>query len=133
VLSLHIHITKEIIFQSLHCDADNDFYRMGKNCAIALALREFFPEAHVTSLFIFPFGMDDKKTKDLKIPLPLVAQQFVKLFDGFHLVPNLRLLLPEFDFIIELADEIIDAINIDDIKEVVSNSNGSLQLSRHTQ
>jgi hypothetical protein len=130
-LSLQIHITKEIIFQSLHCDADNESYKIEKNCAIALALREFFPEAHVTNFFIFPFGMDNITTKYLKIPLPLVAQQFVKLFDGFRLVPNLRLLLPEFDFTIELADEIIDAINIDDIKEVVSNSNGSLQLSSH--
>ena len=128
-LSLQIHITKEVISQSLHCDADNDFYKMGKNCAIALALREFFPEAHVTNFFIFPFGMDNGKTKNLKIPLPLVAQQFVKLFDGFHLVPKLRLLLPVFDFTIEIADEIIDAINIDDIKELTRYNTGSLQHS----
>ncbi len=129
-LSVKIHITKDVISRSLHCDANNDFHSMGKNCAIAIALREIFPEAHVTCFFIFPFGMDNNETKDLKIALPLVAQQFVKLFDGFHLVPNLRLLLPEFEFDIEVADKIIDNINIDDIKELASN--GKRKPASHT-
>lgn len=96
---------------------------MGKKCAVAIALQDIFPEAHVTSYYIFPFGLETQSSKDLKISLPLVAQQFVKLFDGFHLVPNLRLLLPEFEFTIEVPDAVINAINIDEIREVIENTN----------
>ena len=48
--------------------------------------------------------------------MPLVAQQFIKLFDGFYLMPNLRVLLPEFEFAIEIPEEVIDEINIDELK-----------------
>ena len=54
--------------------------------------------------------------------LPLIAQQFIKLFDGFYLTPNLRLLLPEFEFTIDVPNEVINAINIDEIKELISSS-----------
>ena len=92
---------------------------MGKNCAVAIALRQIFPDAHVSSSLIFPFGTDTA-AKDLKISLPVVAQQFIKLFDGFHLVPNVRLLLPAFEFDIEVPDDVIDAINIDDITALLT-------------
>jgi len=47
--------------------------------------------------------------------MPLIAQQFIKLFDGFRLTPNLRLLLPEFEFMVEIPDEVIEQINIDEV------------------
>ena len=60
-----------------------------------------------------------EKGKDVKIPMPLVAQQFIKLFDGFYLMPNLRVLLPEFEFAIEIPEEVIDEINIDELKALI--------------
>jgi len=51
--------------------------------------------------------------------MPLIAQQFIKLFDGFRLTPNLRLLLPEFEFIVEIPDEVIEQINIDEVRELL--------------
>jgi len=51
--------------------------------------------------------------------MPLMAQQFIKFFDGFRLTPKLRLLLPEFEFIINIPDEVIEQINIDEVKELI--------------
>ena len=51
--------------------------------------------------------------------MPPVAQQFIKLFDGFRFTPKLRLLLPEFDFTIDVPDEVIEQINIDDVRELI--------------
>jgi len=117
-IQFKISITKGIIDQAKNCGVEGDIYEMGKNCAVAVALRDIFPEVYVTNFFIFPFGVDHPEEKDLKIPLPLIAQQFIKLFDGFHVTPNLRLLLPEFDFTIDIPSEVINAINIDEIKEL---------------
>jgi len=33
----------------------------------------------------------------------------------------LRLLLPEFDFLIDVPDEVIEQINIDEVRELVKN------------
>jgi hypothetical protein len=73
----------------------------------------------ITNHCIFPFGIDGDKLKDIKIPLPLIAQQFIKLFDSFRLTPKLRLLLPAFEFIIDIPDEAIEPINIDEVRELV--------------
>ena len=51
--------------------------------------------------------------------MPPVAQQFIKLLDGFRFTPRLRLLLPEFDFTIDVPDEVIEQINIDDVRELI--------------
>ena len=51
--------------------------------------------------------------------LPVIAQQFIKLFDGFYLMPNLRPSLPEFEFTINVPEEVIDEINIDELKALI--------------
>ena len=119
-LQFKIKITKEIIYQSKNCSVESDVNEMGKNCAIAFALHDIFPEVYVTNFYIFPFGNDNNKGKNLKIELPVIAQQFIKLFDGFCLTPNLRLLLPEFEFTIDVPEKVVNAINIDEIKELIN-------------
>jgi len=114
-----IRITKDIIEQCKNCGTENNQFELSRNCAIAIALQDIFPDVYVTNYFIFPFGIDDEKRKDIKILLPLIAQQFIKLFDGFFLIPHLRLLLPEFEFTIDVPSEVIDEINIDEIKELI--------------
>jgi hypothetical protein len=42
------------------------------------------------------------------------------LFDGFSLMPNLRPLLPEFEFTIDIPSEVIDQVNIDEVMEFLS-------------
>jgi hypothetical protein len=114
-----IAITKDILNQSKHCGADNDVDKVGNNCAIAVALQDIFPRVYVNSFYIFPFGIDNDAVKELKIPLPLVARQFIKLFDGFSFSPRLRLMLPEFEFTIDVTDDIVNAINIDEVKALL--------------
>ena len=110
-----ITISKEIIAQCKNCGTDNDARLVENNCAIAIALTDVFPKVYVTNLFIFPFGIDS----ELRIPMPLIAQQFINLFDGFRLMPGLRILLPAFEFTIDIPDEVVEQINIDDVKELI--------------
>jgi hypothetical protein len=117
---LKIAITKEIIRQSKNCGTENDEHAIGNDCAIATALAYIFPNVYVSGYHIFPFGMEYKNGQDLSIPMPLIAQQFIKLFDGFCLTPNLRLLLPEFEFTIDIPDEVIEQINIDEVRELIA-------------
>ena len=114
-----IAITKEIIEQCKNCGTGNEVLPIENNCAIACALADIFPKVFVTNHCIFPFGIDGNKEKELKIPIPLIAQQFIKLFEGFRFAPKLRLLLPEFEVMIVIPDEVIEQINIDDVRELI--------------
>jgi hypothetical protein len=115
-----IVITKQIIEHSKYCGTNNDVHTVGNNCAVATALIDIFPNVFVTGCHIFPFGMDHENGQRLCIPLPVIAQQFIKLFDGFYLTPKLRLLLPEFEFTIDIPDEVIEQIDIDDVKTLIA-------------
>ena len=97
----------------------NATHQIENNWPIAFALADMFPLVYVTNDYIFPFGIDGDKEKDIKIPLPPIAQQFIKLFDGFRLTPKLRLLLPAFEFIIDIPDEVIEQININEARELI--------------
>lgn len=114
-----IVITKAIIEHSKYCGTKNDAPAIGNNCAVANALADIFPNVYVTDDHIFPFGMECENGPGLSIPLPVIAQQFIKLFDGFYLTPRLRLLLPEFEFSIDIPDEVIEQINIDDVRTLM--------------
>jgi hypothetical protein len=112
-----IKVTKEILELSKECGAHNDFDTIGKNCAIAITLKDIFPEVVVTDYYIFPFGIDNKnKLDELRIVMPKIAQDFVKVFDSLSAIHKLRLLLPEFEFEISIPDEIISQINIDEVR-----------------
>jgi hypothetical protein len=114
-----IAITKEIIAHCKNCGTGNEAHQIENNCAIAFALANIFPKIHVTNLCIFPFGIGGDKEKDIEIPLPLIAQQFIKLFDGFRLTPKLRLLLPAFEFTVDIPDKVIEQVNIDEVRELI--------------
>lgn len=84
---------------------------MGENCAIALAIRGIFPGTWVNSDDIVPFYSANDFTT--RITLPTLAQDFICKFDISTY--EQRLLLPEFDFTIDIPDEIVDMINIEDV------------------
>jgi hypothetical protein len=112
-----IKVTKEILELSKECGAHNDFNTIGKNCAIAIALKDIFPGVVVADYYIYPFGIDNKnKLDDLRIVMPKIAQDFVKIFDSLSAIHKLRPLLPEFEFEISIPDEIISQINIDEVR-----------------
>ena len=123
-----IAITKEVIAQCINCGIEGDNRLVENNCAIAMALSDIFPEVYVTNRYIFPFGIDHEKK--LQMPIPIIAQQFIKLFDGFRLTPRLRLLLPEFEFTIDIPDEIIDQINIEDVRFLIENADQGKRNSK---
>jgi hypothetical protein len=108
-MKLKIKVTKDIIRKAMWCKRDKDVF---KNCAIALAVRDIFPDSETHAWNLYPMGID-LITKP--IPLPEVAQEFIKEFDDLSDRPKARLGLPEIEFVIEVPDKIIDKINISDI------------------
>ncbi len=115
-----ISVTKDNLRESKYCS--NQAPDNGNRCAIAIALKDIFPDVYVAAHCLYPFGNGSEETSKICMPLPVVARQFIKLFDGFYLTPALRLLLPEFDFTIEIPDEVIDRINIDELTSLISHS-----------
>ncbi len=122
-----IRITREIIEHCKSCGTENNKQEIGSNCAVAFALKDIFPDVFVTDYYIFPFGMNTENGNDMKIAMPVIAQQFIKLFDGFYLMPNLRPLLPEFEFTIDIPGEVIDQVNIDDVMELIKGDRSTLR------
>ena len=115
-----IKVTKEILYRSKGCGANNDIEKIGNNCAIALALKDIFPEVFVTAHHIYPFGIDEKNhNNELHIAMPQIALDFIKVFDCLRSIPNVRLHLPEFEFEILIPDEIISHIDIDEVQNFV--------------
>jgi hypothetical protein len=112
-VNFNIQITKEIITQCKEVGVFDDIDSIGDKCPIAVAIKHIFPEVHVSDHFIYPFGRDIEK----KIDLPAVAQHFVNLFDSLRPIPRTRLLIPAFDFDIDIPDEVIEKI---DIRELIS-------------
>jgi hypothetical protein len=116
---LKIKVTKEILRLSKACGTRNDIETIGTNCAIAVVLNDIFPNVFVTADAIYPGGFHQSSNpNELKIALPKVAQDFIKVFDSLCAIPNVRLRLPEFDFEIMIPDEIISEINIDEVKKI---------------
>ena len=117
-----ILITKEILEKSKFCSSNDKANQVtGENCAIAIALKDLFPNAYISNYSVSPFGRNTKKYgENLEILLPPIAQHFIKLFDSLRAVPKLRLLLPEFDFEISIPDELIAKINIEEMRAIAN-------------
>ena len=112
-----IKVTRDILKLSKACGTTNDMATIGKNCAIALALKDIFPNVFVMEDAIYPFGVEKGSEKnEFKIALPKVAQDFIDVFDSLCAMPNVRLRLPEFEFEILIPDEIIFQIDIDEVR-----------------
>jgi hypothetical protein len=114
-----IKVTKEILAMSKECGIHNR-ENIGENCAIAHAVKDIFPDVSVTGSHFYPFGIDKKNPiDDLKIELPKIAQDFIKIFDSLTAIHKVRMRLPEFEFEIFIPDKVIAQINIDDAKKLV--------------
>ncbi len=125
-----IKVTKEILERSQECGAHNDVEKIGNNCAIALALKDLFPDVFVTAHHIYPFGIyENNEYSGLRIAMPKIALDFIKAFDSLRSIHKVRLHLPEFEFEILIPDEIISQINIDEVKNMVGEN--SLMATKH--
>ena len=114
-VAFKIQVTKHIIANCKFCRVLEDAEMVGSNCPIAVSIKHIFPKVHVSNHFIFPFGING----ETKIDMPSIAQNFVNLFDSLCAIPKTRLLIPEFEFDIEIPDEVLEGINIE---ELVGNS-----------
>lgn len=127
-VKLKITVTKEILEKSKRCGMDM------ANCAISQAIRDVFPDAITGFSYIIPFSfcsvysmeydvrkqeIKDKRPKNNFISLPESASEFIHKFDDT--LEESRPDLPEFSFEIELANEIIDRINIDELRPLFEN------------
>ena len=110
-MKLKIKVTKEILKKSMWCGTEKCQQWTTQSCAIALAVRDIFPNAHVGGTYIAITHFD----KISIINLPYKATRFIKTFDFLKNLPKMRLQLPEFDFEIEIPEGLINEINIDDI------------------
>jgi hypothetical protein len=119
-MKLTVSITPDILAASAHCDA----LKLGANCAIALALKDIFPKVNVASQYARI--MDRRLPSGNKlIKLTQSATDFIFKFDTS--TPQERCNMQSFSFDLELPEEVIELVDIDDIKAILAKSQ-SLQL-----
>ena len=130
MINLKIKVTKQVLEESKYCMYDNHEELAGRNCAISLAIRDIFPDAFVAKFHIYPtkknwyidsygnFSTKHKNTDNV-IKLPEVAIHFINDFDGK--IPEQRVLMPEIEFEISIPDELIEEINIEELKPLLQN------------
>src|SRR4051812_47209184 len=119
-MKLRIKVTKEILKQSMYCGTDEKMVL--KSCAIALACREIFPDCFVDDKHLRPFGTSWEGSEKMLITLPYEARIFIRLFDSLAESPEKRADLSEVEFEVNLPQELIDSINIDQLKELLKTS-----------
>lgn len=110
---LRITVTKEILERSKMCGVAAQ--TSVENCAIALAVRDVFPKARVWMTHINT-QMGDYGPH---IILPVEASVFISEFDDRD--PEERVKMNPIAFEIEIPDEIIEKINIDELKPLLEN------------
>lgn len=117
--SLKIKVTKEIIERSMYCsDKGTSQFYIANNCAFALAVKEIFPKAAVTSLSMWPNGMCEHP----EIKLPVDAVNWIKNFDSLENEPKLRLAMVQIECIIDIPDIVIAGIGLDHVYKILENS-----------
>lgn len=116
-VKLRISVTKEILEKSRWCGANLEVLKT--NCAVAVAVRDIFPDAKVFQTAIFP------NRKDKAISLPSIVWTWIDRFDKSS--PAERILMEPISFEIEIPDNIIEQINIDELKPLLQN-HPTLQL-----
>lgn len=140
-MKITIHITKEILKRSKYCSIDKGSPQenmTGQNCAISCAIVELFgTKSWVNMDEILFFKQEIEFTKDgfgildeenfVRIPLPENAIRFINIFD--FALPEERITLPEISFNIDIPEEVIDLINIDEVKRIIEKSD-SLSISQ---
>jgi len=107
-IKLRIHITKDILKRS------NESGFSSNKSPIALAVIDVFPNIGIGDKHIY---ISLSKEVAFKALLPTIAQEFILVYNGLKY--DLRPLLPEFSFEIEIPDEVIQKINIDQITSLL--------------
>ena len=113
-MTITVHVTKEIIREAMYCDGKKHF--IGTSCALALAIRDIFPNCFIGVGRWWPV-----QSKDCYCyTLPPAASAFVKHFD--KLSSEQRLLMDPISFEIDVPSEVIDQIGISQVYKILSES-----------
>lgn len=124
-MKLEIKITKEILKRAKMCGKESPF-KIPTNCAIALAIREIFPNASVNRRKLFYNKQDEETYKDCKNEDFLHSKlndeiwSFVIQFDNKS--PEERVLMKPFSFEIEVPEEVINQIGIQEAIDIINKS-----------
>lgn len=134
-MKLQINVTKEVIAKARFCPSGSELqnniifnkglkkyepleHYIANNCAVALAIKELFPNARVGSTVItIP---NERAFKDPEIKLPIIACTFIRLFD--ELTPGDRLQMPPISFEIDVPDKVINRIGISEATAIIEKS-----------
>lgn len=114
-MKIKIKVTKEVLSRAKYCGTEKQPGFIIKNCAIAVAIRDIFPDSTAGIDYITVYGIKTGSSSWIDIPYIDVnaVGRFIKLFDGTD--PELRSNLDTFEFEVYLPENIVEAINIDDI------------------
>ncbi len=100
IMKVKIEVRKDHIDAATKCDS--------RNCAIAIAVRDIFPDANVGRLKMFlAYNMYTE------IQLPDSARGFIRSFDAFGQKCK------PFNFEIDLSDKVIDALCMPDLLDLL--------------
>ena len=115
MMKLKIKVTKDVLKRSINCNSLQA--GVSKNCAIAVAIRDIFPNASVGVFDMYILGVGN-------VDLPENAREFISKFDMLTNRKHERLFLDPIEFEIELTDEQVDLlpINIDEAKSIIEDS-----------
>lgn len=114
--TMRIHVTKDIINKAKYC-GENKTEIISESCAIALAVRDLFPEVRVTDYSI-QFGRNGYIYATSY--LPFEAREFITKFD--ETTVEQREQMSPISFNIEVPDKVIDKISIEEIERILENS-----------
>lgn len=131
---LKIKVTKDVLYKARFCginslDPTTWTTAISSNCAIALAVRSIWPKAAVmpgniyTDPIFIPSGFNlwiVSEGNGSTIPIPKEASEFISTFDSANTYERLK--LAEFEFEVEVRDEVINEVNIEEIRELLVSS-----------
>lgn len=110
-MKLQITVTKEILHKSMFCGVSENGGDISQNCAVALAVRDIFPDASIERLVIQPFK---QWSKNHLITLPRTATAFIIEFDELDRIPEKRMDMPELTFEVEIPEAVIERLSLPD-------------------
>lgn len=128
MVKLKIKITQKLIDESVGCQMRND------SCLFARALREIMPEARVSLMYIFPTDLlYQASVEPIMYHNPVekgfafnhgdAITSYIREFDKTYGRPEIYKDIKPAEFELEVPDWAIEAaINIDDVKKILENS-----------
>lgn len=109
-MKLKIKVTKDILEKSKSCQ------HKPTSCAVANSVRDIFPDVSVLGPYMYVTSAEFGPRE--KIILPENVASYIATFDTYKSDEE-RAAMPEIEFEIEIPEEIINSINIDELRPLL--------------